>query len=75
MEKNLRKSVYDELHKYDYLAKENDYIEVTSWQNGEGFTVDLNNEILFNLTWGQFNALKYLGDTLDLSKKDEFESI
>ena len=30
-----KKSVMDNLKKYDYLAKDDDYIEVTQWYNGE----------------------------------------
>lgn len=31
-----RKAAWDKLRKYDYLAKDDDYIEVTQWYNGEG---------------------------------------
>lgn len=36
MERANRKSVNDNLRKYDYLAKKDDFIEVTEWTNGEG---------------------------------------
>lgn len=35
MEFAERKSVNDKLRKYDHLAKEDDFIEVTEWANGE----------------------------------------
>ena len=34
-----RKSVSDDLSIYDYLAKKDDYIEVTEWTNGEGYDI------------------------------------
>ena len=30
-----RKAAWDKLRKYDYLAKDDDFIEVTVWKNGE----------------------------------------
>ena len=35
MEFNNRKSISDNLKKYDYLAKDDDFIEVIEWTNGE----------------------------------------
>lgn len=37
MESNKRKSVHDNLNTYDYLAKKDDFIEITEWTNGEGW--------------------------------------
>lgn len=36
-----RKSVHDDLKKYDYMAKDNDFIEVTEWTCGEGIDVTI----------------------------------
>lgn len=45
MKINTKRSVSDELNKYDYLAKANEFIEITEWVNGEGIdtklTIDL----------------------------------
>lgn len=42
MEIHERKAVSDELKKYDHLAKDSDFIEVTEWVNGEGWDICLN---------------------------------
>ena len=36
-----RKSITDELSKYCTFAKENDFIEVTEWTNGEGIDITI----------------------------------
>lgn len=36
MKKYFRKSISADLNRFDYLAKENNFIEVTEWHNGEG---------------------------------------
>lgn len=41
-----RKSVNDKLRKYDHLAKDDDFIEVTEWANGEGWDVTINEKQL-----------------------------
>lgn len=51
METVKRKSVNDNLQKYDYLAKDSDFIEVTEWANGEGWDISINDK-LFQLTCG-----------------------
>lgn len=52
MEIHERKAVSDELKKYDHLAKDSDFIEVTEWVNGEGWDICLNNRLI-SLTYGQ----------------------
>ena len=49
------------------FAKPDDFIEVTLWSNGEGFDTHLNSngDQCFQLTWGQFKALKKLVKELD----------
>lgn len=64
MEIENRKSVYDDLIKYDPLAKEGDFIEVTEWTNGEGYDVSLNERII-SLSLGQLEAINYLTKVLD----------
>ena len=67
MQKYTRKSVFTELKKYDHLSDEHGYIEVTEWKNGEGFDVEVNSKLLtrFQLTWGEFKALKKIIKELD----------
>lgn len=60
MKKEQRKSISDDLRVYDHLAKENDYIEITEWTNGEGFDVDISARERFSITWGEFTAVKKL---------------
>jgi len=61
-EKYKREAIFSELKKFDVFAKDDDYIEVTEWKNGEGFDVDINSNerSFFQLTYGSFNALKKL---------------
>lgn len=67
MKINERKSVSDELKKYDHLAKDTDFIEVTEWTNGEGWDIWLNDRPI-PLTYGQLEAINYLIKTLDYNK-------
>ena len=63
MEFKTRKSVNDKLRVYDYLAKENDYIEVTEWVNGEGIDISINTTPI-SLSYGQLDAINYLQNAL-----------
>lgn len=58
-----RKTINGCLHKFDYLAKEDDFIEVTEWSNGEGISVTINMNT-FELTFGQLDAINYLSQAL-----------
>lgn len=62
-----RKAVFTELTEFDHLAKPDDYIEVCEWHNGEGFDVEVsgNMDSRFQLTWGQYEAMKALIKTLE----------
>jgi hypothetical protein len=55
------------LQLFDCLAKPNDFIEVSLWNNGEGFDAHLssNTEQHIHLSWGEFKALKKLVKELD----------
>lgn len=64
METVKRKSVNDNLQKYDYLAKDSDFIEVTEWANGEGWDISINDKII-QLTIGQLDAINYLTKALE----------
>lgn len=69
MEKVKRKSVNDNLQKYDYLAKDYEFIEVTEWRNGEGWDISINDKII-QLTMGQLDAINYLTKSLDYYDKE-----
>lgn len=58
-----KKSVSDDLKKYDYLSKDDDFIEVTEWDNGEGISITINMNT-FELTFGQLDAINYLSQAL-----------
>lgn len=60
-----RKSINENLCKYDYLAKEDDFIEVTEWTNGEGWDISISDKKQFMLTRGELDAINYLANTLD----------
>lgn len=68
MKVNERKSVSDELKKYDHLAKDTDFIEVTEWTNEEGWDIWLNDRLM-SLTYGQLEAINYLIKFLDYNKQ------
>ena len=57
-----RRTRFALLKEFCYFGKEHDYIEVTEWKNGEGFDVEINGRKTerFQLTWGEFDALKKL---------------
>ena len=69
MEKVKRKSINDDLQKYDYLAKDYEFIEVTEWRNGEGWDISINDKII-QLTIGQLDAINYLTKSLDYYDKE-----
>ena len=70
MEFNSRKSINDKLKKYDYLAKDNDYIEVIEWTNGDGYDIIINDKII-SLTSGQIDAINYLVRSLEYKSDDD----
>ena len=70
MKFNSRKSVNDKLKKYDYLAKDNDYIEVIEWTNGDGYDISINYKII-SLTSGQIDAINYLVRSLEYKSDDD----
>jgi hypothetical protein len=50
------------LRDFDHLAKPDDFIEVSLWNNGEGFDLHLSShaEQRIGLSWAEFKALKKL---------------
>lgn len=62
MEKYNRKAIFSNLKKYCSLAEEDSFIEITEWNNGEGFDVEIQSKLStrFQLTWGEYDAIKKL---------------
>lgn len=59
-----RKSISDDLQKYDHLKNKSSFIEITEWTNGEGWDIAIN-EKMINLTYGELEAINYLTKALD----------
>lgn len=64
MKTENRKSISDDLKKYDFLAKDDDFITVTEWTNGEGFDITINDRI-YSFTIGELDAIWYLVKSID----------
>jgi hypothetical protein len=60
-------AAFAKLHEFDFLAKPDDFIEVSLWHNGEGFDAHLSThaEQSIKLSWGEFKAIKKLIKELD----------
>lgn len=71
MEYNSRKSVNDKLKRYDYLAKDEDFIEIVEWTNGEGYDITINDDKIISLTKGQIDAIDYLIKSLEYKSDDD----
>lgn len=61
-----RKSISDNLIKYDTLAKDSSVIEIVEWVNGEGWDILIDDRPAISLTYGELEAIKYLVKTLEL---------
>ena len=59
-----RKSIQDNLEKYDYLATKDDFIIVTEWSNNEGVDITISDDKLISLSYGTLDAIDYLVKTL-----------
>lgn len=59
MEKYKLKSVNDKLNKYNPLVKDDSYIIVTEWANGEGYDIDINGKLI-QLGIEELEAINYL---------------
>lgn len=60
MKSYKRETLFEELKKYCSFAKENDFIEITEWESGEGYdvTISARNERMFSITYGEWILLK-----------------
>lgn len=68
MEFNNRKSVNSTLKNYDYLCKDDDFIEITEWTNGEGYDISIetkSNTKFYSLTHGELEAINHLIKSLE----------
>ena len=68
MEIKQRKSVNDSLKKYCVYAKDDDFIEVIKWTNGEGWDIDISDKKKISLTYGELEAINYLVKTLEFKE-------
>ncbi len=68
MEHTDRKSIHDDLCKYDHLQDKDSFIEVTEWSNGAGIDVSLN-EKLVQLTYGELEAINCLKMNLEYNNE------
>ena len=59
MELVNRKSVTDRLDKYCVLSNSDNYVEITSWVNEEGWDISFEGENM-SLTHGQLEAINFL---------------
>lgn len=62
-----RPSVFDKLRKYDYLAEEADFIEITEWTNEEGWDIAFKDKII-SLSIGQLEAINHLTNLLKFNQ-------
>lgn len=64
IERSKRDAVFTKLEGFCIFAldKPSHYIEICEWTNGEGFDVEIVNSDSkrFQLTWGEFDAMKHL---------------
>lgn len=70
MEIKNNKSVSDNLSKYDiYVNKDsaNDFIEITQWQNQEGYTIMFADRVIM-LSEGELDAINHLVNVLRFEK-------
>ncbi len=75
MEFKKRKSVSEKLSKFDALAKDEDFIEVTEWANGEGNDITINDNKFISLTWGELEAINHLVKLLDYDYPNKNEKV
>jgi hypothetical protein len=61
MEVSKRRAVFTELKDFCHMSKEHDFVEVTEWTNGEGYTINVScarMDKTIDLTYGEFKAIK-----------------
>lgn len=58
------KTISDDLNKYDYCAKEDSFISITEWENGEGYNITIDDRV-YAFTRGELDAIWYLVKSID----------
>ena len=71
MDLSRRKTVFDDLRKYSYSAKDDDFIEITEWRNGEGIDVTISDNNMFALSYEELDAINYLSKALTCESFDK----
>lgn len=67
-EKYKKSSVFLKLKSFCHFAKDDDFMEITEWKNGEGFDIYIssaNKDKFFSLTYGELEALLVLSKIID----------
>lgn len=65
MEIQNRRCIFEDLNKFDIMAKKDDFIEVCEWTNGEGFDISISDKKIISLTRGELEAIDFLTKTLE----------
>lgn len=65
MEIKNRRCIFEDLNKFDAIAKKDDFIEVCEWTNGEGFDISITDKKIISLTRGELDAIDFLTKALD----------
>lgn len=67
LRKYKRKAVFCPLKEFDPASKEHSYVELTQWNNGEGFDLNIYNhtERSISIGYGEFALIKKLIKELD----------
>ena len=65
MEIKNRRSIIEDLNKFDIMAKKDDFIEVCEWTNSEGFDISITDKKFISLTRGELDAIGLLTKALD----------
>ncbi len=60
---NSRKSVSDDLKKYNPCAKDSSFIEVIEWSNGDGIDINIDDKHI-ELSFDELEAINYLSKVL-----------
>lgn len=64
-----RRSINEQLKKFHPQAKEDSYIEVTEWINGEGWDITID-ERTFSMHFDELDAINYLIKVIEYEGKD-----
>jgi hypothetical protein len=71
VESYTRSTKMTELSNFCYLAKPDDFIEVTEWHNGEGYDIVINSQLgqqNINLTHGEISAIIHITSGFNLNE-------